>query len=85
MEDLAENLSKDKVKHIHCSLLIHGASPLIMQGSKVGQVSFGFDKATLALPSHHLVLLCAQKHFLEDLLHNLTCLGQLVLSWIFPG
>lgn len=85
MEDLAENLSKDKVKHIHFSLLIHGASPLIMQGSKVGQVSFGFDKATLALPNHHLVLLCAQKRFLEDLLHNLTCIGQLVLPWISPG
>lgn len=45
-----------KTKTIHCSPLIHGASPLIMQGSKVGQISFGFEKAILALSNHHLVL-----------------------------
>lgn len=52
-----------KTKVIHCSPLIRGASPLITQGSKVGQISFGFDKGILALPSHHLVLYVPENAF----------------------
>lgn len=56
MEDLAESLSKDKIKSIHCSPLVHGAGHLITEGNKVGQMSYAFDKAILALPNHCLVL-----------------------------
>lgn len=51
---LAEKIVK--TKNIHYSPLIHRASPLIVQDSKIGQISFGFEKAILALPNHHLVL-----------------------------
>lgn len=85
MEDLAESLSKDKVKSIHCSPLMHGASHLITEGNKVGQMSFAFDKAILALPNHCLVLYVPGNGFQEDLLHNLPDTGQLGLPWIFPG
>lgn len=62
---------------------MHGAGHLITEGNKVGQMSFAFDKAILALPNHCLVLYVPGNGFQEDLLHNLPNTGQLGLPWIF--
>lgn len=70
-----------KTKNILCSLLIPGASTLITQGSKVDQISFGFGKAVLALPNHHLVL-----YVLENSSWNICSLTFPTLtSLYFPG
>ena len=52
-----------------CSLVIHIASHLTVEGNKVGQAQLPFCKAILTTPDH-LVLLFGNA-FQEDFLHHL--------------